>query len=269
MATFKIAPVLATGCTSVLKPAENTPLSALKLGEYLIEAGMPEGTVNLVPGLGGTAGWPLVQHPDVSNINFTGSTAVGKKLMEEGSKTLKRVNLELGGKNPVIVLDDADIELALRTTHFAAFINSGQFCGAGSRVFVHEKIYDKFVEKAVELAKNTVIGDAFEEGVFNGPQISQVQLDKILNYIETGKKEGAKLMCGGKRIDRKGYFLETTVFADVTDDMTIAKEEIFGPVMSIFKFKTINEAIERANNTNYGLVSSVFSQNIDSALKIS
>lgn len=268
MATFKIAPVLTTGCTSVLKPAENTPLSCLKIGEYLLEAGMPEGVINMVPGLGNEAGEAIVRHPDVRNINFTGSTAIGKHIMREGSYTMKRVNLETGGKNPVIVLDDADMEVALKESHIAAFLNSGQFCMSGSRTFVHESIYDEFVAKAVEMAKNTPVGDAFEPSTFNGPLISKVQLDKVLNYIELGKKEGAKLLCGGNRIDRKGYFVENTVFADVTDDMTIAKEEIFGPVMNILKFKDIDEVIERANNSEYGLVSAVMTQSLDSATKI-
>lgn len=181
---------------------------------------------------------------------------------------MKRVNLELGGKNPVIILDDADIDLAHGQSHFAAFLNSGQFCMSGNRTFVHESIYDKYVERAVKMAKSISIGSGFEPDMFNGPQISKEQMDKILNYIEIGKKEGAKLMCGGKRIDRKGYFVESTVFADVTDDMTIAKEEIFGPVMCILKFKTIDEVIERANSTNYGLVSGLMTQSLDSAMTI-
>ena len=189
--------------------------------------------------------------------------------MRESADTMKRVTLELGGKSPVIVCEDADLDLALRQSHFAAFLNSGQFCMAGSRTFVHESIYDQFVDKVVEMAKGTRVGDAFEEGVFNGPQISQIQLDKILAYIDSGKKQGARLMCGGNRMNRKGYFVETTVFADVTDDMTIAKEEIFGPVMSIMKFKTVDEVIERANKSHYGLVSGVMTQNLDTALKIS
>lgn len=269
MAAFKLAPVLATGCTAVLKPAENTSLSALKLGQILVDSGMPEGVINIVPGLGHEAGAALVSHTDVNKIAFTGSTAVGKEIMREASYTLKRVGLELGGKSPNIILEDADIELALAQSNFACFLNSGQFCAAGTRVFVHESLYDKFVGRAVEMAKAKKIGDPFEEGVENGPVISQVQLDKVLNYIETGKKEGAKLLCGGNRIDRKGYFLETTIFADVTDDMTIAREEIFGPVMSIIKFKTIDEAISRANNSPYGLVSGVVTQSLDSAIKVS
>jgi len=269
MAIFKLAPVLATGCTTVLKPAENTPLTALKLGEYIAEAGYPEGVVNVVPGLGQEAGAALVAHPDVSKIAFTGSTNVGKEILRGSSHTMKRVGLELGGKSPNIILDDADIDLALQQSSIACFLNSGQFCMAGSRVFVQEGIYDEFVEKAVAQAMATKIGDPFEAGVQNGPLISQVQLDKVLNYVELGKKEGATLRCGGNRLDRDGYFIDTTIFTDVADDMTIAKEEIFGPVMSIMKFKTIDEVIERANNSAYGLVSGVVTQSLDSALKIS
>ena len=257
MSAFKIAPVLASGCTMVLKPAENTPLSALKIGEILLESGMPEGVVNILPGFGNEAGKALVSHPDVDKIAFTGSTAIGKEILRESSYTLKRVSLELGGKSPNIIMEDADIELALQQSNFGCFLNSGQFCMAGTRVFVHESLYDKFVERAVEMANAKKVGDPFEESTENGPLISQVQMDKVLNYIETGKKEGANLVCGGNRINRDGFFVETTIFADVTDDMTIAKEEIFGPVMSILKFKDIDEVISRANASKYGLASGV------------
>lgn len=269
MATFKLAPVLATGCTAVLKPAENTSLTALRMAQIFQEVGGPEGVINVLPGLGSVAGEALVQHEDVDKIAFTGSTATGKHILRESSYTLKRVGLELGGKSPNIIMDDADIELALEQSNFACFLNNGQFCMAGTRVFVHEKIYDKFVERAVEMAKTKRLGDPFEDGIQNGPVISQVQLDKVLNYIEIGQKEGATLQCGGKRLDRNGYFVDTTIFSDVTDDMTIAKEEIFGPVMSIMKFKDIDEVISRANASKYGLVSGVVTQSLQSAIKIS
>lgn len=183
MAVFKLGPVLATGCTTVLKPAENTPLSALRLGEILVESGLPPGVVNILPGLGPEAGEALVQHPDVDKIAFTGSGKIGKHIMREASHTLKRVSLELGGKSPNLILDDADLDLALAQSTFASFVNSGQICLAGSRVFVQEGIYDEYVKRAVELAKQRKTGDAFEEGVESGPLISQVQLDKVLNYI--------------------------------------------------------------------------------------
>ena len=266
MASFKLAPVLASGCTTVLKPAENTPLSALKLGELMIEAGLPEGTVNILPGFGTEAGQAIVNHEDIDKIAFTGSTAVGKGILRDSSHTLKRTSLELGGKSPNIILSDADLDLAVGQSHFACYLNSGQYCMAGTRVFVHEDIYDRFVERAVEAAKAKVVGAPWDDKVENGPLISEAQMNKVLKYIKQGKKEGAKLMCGGKRIKREGFFVETTVFADVTDDMTIAKEEIFGPVMSILKFKTLDEALERANNSKYGLASGVVTQSLESAI---
>ena len=182
---------------------------------------------------------------------------------------IKRVSLELGGKNPNIILNDADLDLAVQQSHLAAFLNSGQVCMAGSRTFVQEGIYDQFLERAVEAAKNKKVGDPFLPDTENGPQISEKQTAKILGYIEKGQQEGAKLLCGGNRINRPGYFLEPTVFADVSDDMTIAKEEIFGPVMNVIKFKTIDEVIERANASQYGLVSGVVTKSLDSAIKIS
>ncbi|TNV79367.1 hypothetical protein FGO68_gene4912 [Halteria grandinella] len=267
MAAFKIAPALACGNTTILKPAELTPLTALRLGELIHEVGIPDGVLNVVSGYGDVAGDALVRSRDVDKIAFTGSTNVGKQILMNGG--IKRVTLELGGKNPHIVMQDADLDLAVGLTHFSAFLNSGQVCMAGSRTFVHEAIYDAFVEKAVAAAKAKKTGDPFEQGIENGPQISQKQTDKIMGYIESGVKEGARLLTGGKRMDRPGYFIEPTVFADVTDDMLIAKEEIFGPVMNIIKFKTIDEVIRRANATQYGLVSGVVTKDLDTAIKVS
>ncbi|KAF0699183.1 Aste57867_10235 [Aphanomyces stellatus] len=270
MATWKLAPLLAAGCTSVLKPAEQTPLSALRLGELIVEAGFPKGVVNMVPGDGIVTGKYLAQHPDVDKVAFTGSTDIGFEIMRHSHPAnLKRVTLELGGKSANIIMDDADLDLAVSCAHVGLFLNQGQCCIAGSRLFVHEAIYDEFVAKAVAKAQSAVVGDPFAKPTTQGPQVSEEQMKKILHYIELGKKEGARLLTGGKRHGTKGFFVEPTVFADVTDDMTIAKEEIFGPVMSILKFKTIDEVIARANASTYGLGAGVVTQNVQTALRMS
>ncbi|CAK4355685.1 unnamed protein product [Aphanomyces euteiches] len=270
MAAWKLSPLLAAGCTSVLKPAEQTPLTALRLGELIVEAGFPAGVVNIVAGDGATTGKYLAQHPDVDKVAFTGSTEVGFEIMRNSHpNNLKRVTLELGGKSANIIMDDADLDHAVACAHVGLFLNQGQCCIAGSRLFVHEKIYDEFVKKAVASAKSAVVGDPFGKNTTQGPQVNESQFNKILNYIEIGKKEGAKLLTGGKRAGNKGWFIEPTVFADVTDDMTIAKEEIFGPVMSVLKFKTIDEVIERANKCEYGLGAGVVTQNLETTLRLS
>lgn len=235
-----------------------------------MEAGFPNGVVNILPGYGPTAGQALAQHHLVDKVAFTGSTEVGLDIMRNSHKhNLKRITLELGGKSANIIMDDADIDLAIAQSQFALFFNMGQCCCAGSRLFVHEKIYDKFVEKSVAAAKARPVGDPFDAKTEQGPQVDNDQLTKILGYIEAGKKEGAKLLTGGHRQGKKGWFVEPTVFADVQDNMKIAKEEIFGPVMSILKFKDINEVITRANNSNYGLGAGVVTRSIDNAIKIS
>ncbi|CAG2121909.1 unnamed protein product, partial [Medioppia subpectinata] len=252
----KLGPALATGNTVVVKPAEQTPLTALYVASLVKEVGFPPGVVNVVPGYGHTAGAALSEHMDVNKIAFTGSTQVGKLIQKAaGNSNMKRISLETGGKSPLIIFDDADIDAAVATAHMSVFANSGQMCVAASRLFVQESIYDKFVEKSVEMAKNRVqlLGDPFAEKTQQGPQIDDNQMQRILKYIDIGRKEGAKLLAGGHRWGTEGAFVEPTVFADVTDDMTIAKEEIFGPVQSILKFKTLDEVIERANNTTYGL----------------
>lgn len=270
MAAWKLGPALATGCTVVMKPAEQTPLTALRLGELIMEAGFPEGVVNMLPGYGPTAGKALSQHKLVDKVAFTGSTEVGYEIMRNSHvHNLKRVTLELGGKSANIIMDDADMDLAIQQSQVGLYLNQGQCCIAGSRLFVHEKIYDEFVKKSVEAAKKRKVGDPFAADTDQGPQVDKDQFNKILNYIEVGKKEGAKLLTGGKRVGSKGYFIEPTVFSDVKDDMTIAKEEIFGPVMSIMKFKNIDEVIQRANNSNYGLGAGLVTKNIDNAIKIS
>ena len=269
MLAWKLGPALAMGCTIVLKPAEQTPLSALRLGELFVEAGFPNGVVNIVTGFGLTAGKPLVQHPLVDKVAFTGSTEVGFEIMKNSHVTnLKRITLELGGKSANIILNDADIDVAIQQAQVALYFNQGQCCIAGSRLFVQEGIYDEFVKRSVEASKKRKLGNPLANDTEQGPQVDEVQFSKILGYIETGQKEGAKMLCGGKRYGDRGYFIEPTVFADVTDEMTIAKEEIFGPVMSILKFKTIEEVIERANKCNYGLGAGIVTKSFDNAIKI-
>jgi len=267
MQAWKLAPALACGCTVVLKPAEQTPLSALRIGELIVEAGFPPGVVNIINGFGPTAGAALTAHPKVDKIAFTGSTEVGKIIMAEAAKSMKRVTLELGGKSPLVVCKDADLDKAVELSHYALFYNHGQCCCAGSRLYVHEDIYDKFVEKAVARASKRVTGDPFHKDTEQGPQVSQEQFDIVMNYIEKGKKEGAKLVAGGSRWGDKGFFVQPTVFSDVTDEMTIAKEEIFGPVQSIIKWKELDEVIERANFSAYGLAAGVITKDLSTALK--
>jgi aldehyde dehydrogenase (NAD+) len=270
MAAWKIGPALAAGNTVVLKPAEQTPLSALRLGELIVEAGFPKGVVNIVPGLGASAGRHLAQHPHVDKIAFTGSTEVGYQIMRTSHvSNLKRVTLELGGKSANIILDDADIDHAIAQSQLGLFMNMGQCCIAGTRLYVQEGIYDEFVRRSAEVAAARTVGDPFDATTEQGPQIDETQFEKILGYIEEGKKEGARLLTGGKRVGSRGWFVEPTVFADVTDDMTIAREEIFGPVMCILKFKTIDEVIARANDSNYGLGAGLVTKNLDNAIKIS
>lgn len=268
---FKVACALAAGCTVVAKPAEQTPLTALMLAALGKEAGLPAGVLNVVPGFGPTAGATLSSHADVDKVAFTGSTEVGHLIMEAAAKSnLKRVTLELGGKSPFIILEDADVELAAKVAHNAIMFNSGQVCCAATRTFVQEKIYDKFVARCAELAKEreALAGDPFDAKTVHTAQIDDVQFKKILQYIELGKQEGAQLVAGGGRIGDKGYYVQPTVFAGVEDKMTIAREEIFGPVQSVLRFKTIDEAIERANKTRFGLAAGVFTNDINKALAI-
>ena len=252
-----------------MKPAEQTPLTALYVGALIVEAGFPAGVVNLIPGYGPTAGAAITSHPKVDKVAFTGSTEVGHLIMQAaGASNLKNVTLELGGKSPNIILADADLDYAVETSHIALFFNQGQCCCAGSRTYVQESIYDEFVKKSVERAKNRKVLDPLDPECEQGPQVDQEQFDKILELIESGKKEGAKLECGGQRAGDKGYFVQPTVFTGVQEDMRIAKEEIFGPVMQIMKFKTVDEVIERANRTNYGLAASVFTKDLDKAMML-
>jgi aldehyde dehydrogenase (NAD+) len=266
MQAWKLGPALAAGNTVVLKPAEQTPLTALRVGELILEAGFPEGVVNILPGFGPTAGAAIARHMDVDKVAFTGSTEVGHLIMEAAAQTnLKRITLELGGKSPNIVFADADLDQAIEGSHFALFFNQGQCCCAGSRTYVEEKIHDEFLEKSVARAKRRTVGDPFDPNTEQGPQVDEAQFHKVMGYIEAGKKEGASLMYGGGRVGDRGYFIQPTVFAGVKDDMKIAKEEIFGPVMSVIKFKNLDDVIERANATTYGLAAAVWTRDIGKA----
>ena len=264
MAAWKWGPALAAGCTIVMKPAEQTPLTCLRLAELAQEAGFPDGVINVVPGYGAT-GAALVKHPGVDKIAFTGHYETAQKIMVDASATLKRLSFELGGKSPNVVFADADLDAAVAGAEFGLFFNQGQCCCAGSRLFVEQSIHDKFVEKVVARAKTRQVGDPFDPATTQGPQVDADQFHKILGYIDKGKSEGANCLTGGSRIGNKGYFIEPTVFGNVTDDMSIAKDEIFGPVMSILPFKNVDEIIERANNTHYGLAAAVWTRDVQKA----
>ncbi len=266
MQAWKLGPALACGNTVVMKTAEQTPLSALRIGELIVEAGFPEGVVNILPGYGPTAGAALANHMDVDKVAFTGSTEVGKLIMKAAADSnLKRVTLELGGKSPNIVFADSDMAQAIEGSHFALFFNQGQCCCAGSRVFVEDQAYDEFVQRSVERAKNRTVGDPMDAKTEQGPQVDNEQFNKILGYIEAGKREGASMLCGGERVGDRGYFVAPTVFTDVKDEMKIAQEEIFGPVMTVMKFKDMDELVDRANKTIYGLAAAVWTRDIGKA----
>jgi aldehyde dehydrogenase (NAD+) len=267
MVSWKFGPALAAGCTIVLKPAEQTPLTALVLAALSKEAGFPDGVINVLPGYGPTAGAAIVDHEDVKKVAFTGSTEIGHLIMENAAKSnLKKVSLELGGKSPLVVFDDADLDEAVAIAYNAIFDNHGQCCCAGSRTYVQAGIYDQFVKKATEKASARKVGDPFSTDVQQGPQVDQEMFDKVLRLVEAGKKQGAKLETGGKRVGTEGYFVAPTVFSDVTDDMVVSREEIFGPVQCIHKFETLDEVIKRANDTTYGLAAGVITKNIDNAM---
>jgi aldehyde dehydrogenase (NAD+) len=249
MQSWKLAPALATVNTVVMKPAEQTPLSALRIGELLLEAGYPEGVVNILPGFGPTAGAALARHMDVDKVAFTGSTEVGRLIMTAAAQSnLKRVTLELGGKSPNIIFEDTDLDAAVEGAHMGIFVNQGQSCCAGSRVFVQEKIYPQFLEKSVARALKRRVGDPLDPSTDQGPQVDQSQFDRIMGYIESGRSEGATLACGGERVGNRGYFIRPAVFSDVRDDMKIAQEEI-----------------ARANRTDYGLAAGVWTSDIKKA----
>ncbi|WP_338754289.1 aldehyde dehydrogenase family protein [Bacillus sp. FJAT-52991] len=265
MAAWKLGAALATGCTVVLKPAEQTPLSALYLAQLAQEVGFPDGVINVVPGFGETAGAPLVNHPEVDKIAFTGSTPVGKSIMRQASETLKRVTLELGGKSPNIILPDADLSKAVPGALFGVMFNQGQVCCAGSRLFVQKKKYDNFLADMVSHAEKIQQGQGIDPKTEMGPLVSDEQQKRVMSYIQKGQEEGAEILTGGKVPFDKGYFVQPTIFADVNDSMTIAKEEIFGPVVSALPFDDLDDLVERANNTDFGLAAGVWTENVKRA----
>ncbi|KAH8698766.1 aldehyde dehydrogenase [Talaromyces proteolyticus] len=271
MAAWKLGPALACGNTVVLKPAEQTPLSVLILAELIKEAGFPPGVVNIVNGYGREAGSALVEHPLVDKVAFTGSTATARQIMKMASATLKNITLETGGKSPLLVFSDADLEQAVKWSHSGIMYNQGQICTATSRIFVQKEIYNTFIEKYKEAVKSTSkVGNQWDESTFQGPQVTRAQYERILDYIEIGKSEGATVLTGGEPYREegsstdfsKGFFIAPTVFTDVNDSMRICQEEIFGPVVAIASFETEEEAISRANNTTYGLGAAVFTTNL-------
>ena len=268
---WKIGPALATGCTVVLKPSEEAPLAPLFIVELMAEAGVPDGVVNIVTGDGRAAGAALAEHPDVDKLVFTGSTETGKRIIQASVNGIKRVSLELGGKSPLIIFADADLDKAVPVAAMAVYAHSGQVCIAGSRLFVEEAVYDEFLQRLVAFTESLKIGDGMREGVDLGPVVSSSQLHKISGYLDVGASEGAQLMTGGEVLTEgpfaDGNFVKPTVFANVTDDMTIAREEIFGPVISALRFKTFDEVIQRANATPYGLAAGVFTRDIAKAHK--
>jgi len=269
MWAWKIGPAIATGNTIVLKTAEQTPLSAYIACTLIQKAGFPPGVINVITGFGKTAGAAMSSHMGIDKIAFTGSTIVGRQIMKAAAgSNLKKVTLELGGKSPNIVFADADIEEAINWVNFGIYFNHGQCCCAGSRIYVQEEIYDKFIEKFRARAAQNAVGDPFKEDTFQGPQVSQLQFDRIMSYIEDGKKAGATVETGGKRKGDKGYFIEPTIFSNVTEDMKIQQEEIFGPVCTISKFKTKEEVIKLGNGSNYGLAAAVHTTSLKTAIEV-
>ncbi len=267
MVGWKVAPALAAGCTVVLKPAEQTPLSALYFAELVEKAGFPKGVVNVVPGHGEITGNTLVEHPDVNKISFTGSTSVGKKIMKQAADSMKRLTLELGGKSPNIVLPDADLSKTIPGVFAGIMTNQGEICSAGSRVYVQKDQLAEVVSGLVSYAQQVKLGNGLEQDTEMGPLVSEDQQKRVLNYISNGIEEGAKVLVGGGKTD-KGFFVEPTVFVDVEEDMTIAREEIFGPVVVVMAYETVDEVIERANNSPYGLGAGIWTENIRNAHNI-
>src|SRR6202453_3810106 len=269
---WKIGPAIATGCTVILKPAEEAPLTSLRLAELVLEAGIPPGVVNVVPGYGETAGAALASHPDVDKVAFTGSHVTGQSIIRASAGNLKRVSLELGGKSPDIVFADADLDQAVPGAAMAVFANSGQICSAGTRLFVEQKIYDEFVGRVADYGKKLKVGNGIDPNTQIGPLVSAQQMERVSGYLAIGQKEGAKALAGGAPLTEgalsKGYFVPPTVFANVQDNMRIAQEEIFGPVISAISFKDTDELIQRANATTFGLGSGVWTTNVSKAHQV-
>ena len=267
-AGLEVGAGIACGNAIVMKPAEQTPLTALRIGELAIEAGFPAGVINLVNGFGETAGAAFVAHPDVDKIAFTGHVDTAKIIQKSAADSLKRVTCELGGKSPNVIFADADMDEAVAGEFHAIYFHGGQCCTAGSRLFVEDKIHADFVERLADKAKRRRVGDPLDPSTEQGPQVSQEQMDKILGYVELGNKQGAKLVTGGKRSGAHGFFVEPTIFDNVKDEMVIARDEIFGPVVSVLPFKSFKEVTDRANRTNYGLAAAVWTKDLDKRISM-
>ncbi|QEG42089.1 aldehyde dehydrogenase family protein [Roseimaritima ulvae] len=265
MTAWKWGPALAAGCTIVMKPAEQTPLTCLRMAQLAKEVGFPDGVINVVPGFGPTAGAAVVKHPLIDKVAFTGEHRTAQVITRDSADTLKRLTFELGGKSPNVVYADADLDAAAQGAYMGLYLNQGQCCCAGSRLFVESSVHEEFMEKLTKLTNRRKLGDPFADDTEQGPQVDQNQFDKIMSYIDKGRQEGAECVSGGQRFGDRGYFVEPTIFDSVTDEMAIAQDEIFGPVLSVLKFDGSDEIIERANRTFYGLAAAIWTQDVRKA----